>query len=169
MSHYKSKWIKLIAEENPNATAPLPAIHIVKSNKKRIRYNPKKEIMRKIITITSICVMGIMAARAQDHAVLAQDTMTVYRKKIDKLDKEIIHLLGDRMQAARTIGAYKVKHKVAVVQPDRFNKVLQQAVIEGEKVGLSADFVKKLYEDVHTESVRQEEELKQKAITQRKD
>lgn len=117
--------------------------------------------MRKIITITGICVMSIMTAMAQDHAT-PEDTMTVYRKKIDELDKQIIHLLGDRMRAARTIGAYKMKHNVAVVQPDRFNKVLQQAVVEGEKVGLSAAFINKLYEDVHAESVRQEEELKQK-------
>lgn len=118
--------------------------------------------MRKIITIAGIGMLGMLTARAQDQPVPVQDTMAVYRKKIDELDKEIIHLLGERMQAARIIGTYKMKHKVAVVQPDRFKKVLQQAIVEGEKVGLSADFVKQLYEDVHAESVRQEKELKQK-------
>jgi len=118
--------------------------------------------MRKIIAIIGISVMGIVAANAQDHTAPVQDTMTVYRKKIDELDKEIIHLLSERMQAAKAIGAYKMAHNVAVVQPDRFNKVLQQAIVQGEKAGLSAVFVKKLYEDVHTESVRQEEELKKK-------
>lgn len=125
--------------------------------------------MRKIVTTTGICLMSIITARAQDHAAPQQDTMTVYRQKIDELDREIIHLLGDRMQAARTIGAYKMKHNVSVVQPDRFKKVLQQAIAEGEKVGLSEDFVEKLYEDVHAESVRQEEELKRKNSTQTQD
>lgn len=120
------------------------------------------KIIHKIITIIGICFMGIVAAKAQDHVSSTSDTMTVYRKKIDELDKEIIHLLGERMQAARAIGAYKITHHVAVVQSDRFNKVLQQATAEGKKAGLSAVFVKRLYEDVHTESVRQEEELKQK-------
>ncbi|MEH6304316.1 chorismate mutase [Olivibacter sp. CPCC 100613] len=118
--------------------------------------------MRKIITLAGIGMLGMLTARAQDQPVPVQDTMAVYRKKIDELDKEIIHLLGERMQAARIIGTYKMKHNVAVVQPDRFKKVLQQAIVEGEKVGLSADFVKQLYEDVHAESVRQEKELKQK-------
>ncbi|WP_345231879.1 chorismate mutase [Olivibacter ginsenosidimutans] len=117
--------------------------------------------MRKIIITAGICFIGCVAAKAQGNTVPVQDTMTVYRKKIDELDKEIIHLLGERMQAAKAIGAYKMTHKVAVVQPDRFNKVLQQAITEGKKEGLSETFVKRLYEDVHAESVRQEEELKQ--------
>ncbi|WP_130854894.1 chorismate mutase [Olivibacter jilunii] len=118
--------------------------------------------MRKIITITGICIIGFVTGKAQSHLVSTQDTMATYRKRIDELDKEIIHLLGDRMQAARIIGAYKMKHNLAVVQPDRFKKVLQQAIAEGEKVGLPADFIKRLYEDVHAESVRQEKELEQK-------
>ena len=114
-----------------------------------------------MIIFVGICLMGITGVKAQDNAAPVVDTMTVYRKKIDELDKEIIHLLGERIQAAKAIGAYKMAHNVAVVQPDRFNKVLQQAITEGRKAGLSAAFVKKLYEGVHAESVRQEEELKQ--------
>lgn len=117
--------------------------------------------MRKIIITAGICFMGMMAAKAQDHTASALDTMTVYRKKIDELDKEIVQLLGQRMQAARAIGIYKMAHKVAVVQTDRFNKVLQQAIVEGKKVGLSEVFIKELYNNVHAEAIRQEEALKQ--------
>jgi len=120
----------------------------------------KKKIMHKIIIIFVICFMGITGVKAQDNAVPLADTMTIYRKKIDELDKKIIQLLGERIEAAKAIGAYKMAHNVAVVQPDRFKKVLQQAISEGQKVGLSAAFIRKLYAAVHAESVRQEEGLK---------
>jgi len=116
--------------------------------------------MHKIIIIFVICFMGITGVKAQDNAVPLADTMTIYRKKIDELDKKIIQLLGERIEAAKAIGAYKMAHNVAVVQPDRFKKVLQQAISEGQKVGLSAAFIRKLYAAVHAESVRQEEGLK---------
>ena len=117
--------------------------------------------MHKIIIIFVICFMGITGGvKAQDNAVPPADTMTIYRKKIDELDKKIIQLLGERIEAAKAIGAYKMAHNVAVVQPDRFKKVLQQAISEGQKVGLSAAFIRKLYAAVHAESVRQEEGLK---------
>ncbi len=80
--------------------------------------------MRKIIITAGICFMGAIGAKAQSTAAPVEDTMTVYRKKIDELDKEIIHLLGERMQAARAIGTYKMAHKVAVVQSNRFNVVV---------------------------------------------
>lgn len=99
-------------------------------------------------------------AQAQTQSVKV-DTMTVYREKIDQLDKQIIQLLGERMEAARAIGTYKMAHKIGVVQSNRFNEVLQRAIAEGRQLGLSEEFIKKLYEDVHAESVRQQEALKQ--------
>ena len=68
--------------------------------------------------------------------------------------------MGQRMEAARAIGVYKMDHKIAVVQSTRFNEVLQQAVAAGKAEGFSEEFVKALYEDLHKESVRQQEALK---------
>ncbi|HVI43420.1 MAG TPA: chorismate mutase [Chitinophaga sp.] len=105
--------------------------------------------------------MIIAAGYAQTSVVAnPQDTLTVFRAKIDRLDKEIIDLLGERMEAARAIGIYKMVHKVEVVQSNRFNEVLQRAVDHGKSKGLSEAFIKELYEDIHKESIRQQEALK---------
>jgi chorismate mutase len=105
--------------------------------------------------------MGLIAAHAQSQPAAKQDTLTLFRDKINQLDKEIVHLLGARMEAARVIGAYKLAHKMPVVQSNRFNEVLQQAISHGKEEGLSEEFIKALYEAIHKESIRQQEALKQ--------
>lgn len=89
------------------------------------------------------------------------DTLTLYRKKIDELDKEIIRLFGERMNAAKAIGVYKLNHHLPVVQAARFNDVLQAAVKQGAQYGLSENFIKNMYNNVHEESIRQQEALQQ--------
>ena len=96
-------------------------------------------------------------AKAQEAA--KKDTMSYYRKQIDTLDKQIIDLLGERMKAARAIGTYKLDHQIGVVQSARFEEVLQHAIERGKGQELSEEFVKALYNDVHKESIRQQEVL----------
>jgi chorismate mutase len=116
--------------------------------------------MNKIIIFTVLLTMGFLSANAQTPSATRQDTLTLFRAKINQLDKEIVRLLGERMQAARAIGAYKLAHKMEVMQSNRFNEVLQKAIDQGKKEGLSEEFIKALYESIHKESIRQQEGLK---------
>lgn len=116
--------------------------------------------MNKRIILVSVLAMGMMAAKAQAQTTAKQDTLTIFRDKINQLDQQLIQLLGERMEAARAIGAYKLVHKMEVVQTSRFNEVLQKAINNGKAAGLSEEFIKALYEDIHKESIRQQEALK---------
>ncbi|WP_343688326.1 chorismate mutase [Chitinophaga sp.] len=113
--------------------------------------------MKKRIFSTVFLAMGLVAAKAQQ-----QDTLSVNRAKINQLDKEIVHLLGQRMEAARAIGIYKQAHNMEVLQSNRFNEVLQKAIEAGKTEGLSEEFIRSLYEAIHKESIRQQEALKKK-------
>ncbi|HJT74161.1 MAG TPA: chorismate mutase [Chitinophaga sp.] len=117
--------------------------------------------MKKGLIITGMLLAGLVNANAQTQATSKQDTLTTFRGKINQLDKEIVHLLGERMAAARAIGTYKMNHKMEVTQSARFNEVLQKAISQGKEEGLSEEFIKALYEDIHKESIRQQEALKQ--------
>jgi len=90
------------------------------------------------------------------------DTMRYYRAQIDTLDKQIIDLIGQRTAAARAIGQYKMDHQIGVVQNKRFEKVLEDAIKRGKKNQLSETFIRSLFDQVHKESIRQEEALKLK-------
>lgn len=118
--------------------------------------------MTKSVILTGILAAGLCKAHAQSTTTQPVDTMTVYRAKINQLDQDLIKLLGQRMEAARAIGIYKMDHKMEVLQSNRFNEVLQKAIAAGATAGLSEAFIKELYEDIHKESIRQQEALKKR-------
>ena len=85
-----------------------------------------------------------------------------FRLQIDALDNHILELLAERMGVAREIGAYKLKHSMAVVQRDRFNKLLNAAAERAQSMGMSREFVHAIFSAIHEESVRQQLELEKR-------
>jgi chorismate mutase len=106
-------------------------------------------------------ITAVSFDKASAQSVNAKDTLSFYRAQIDSLDSQIVDLLGKRMSAARAIGMYKIDHHTGVVQSARFDEVLQNAIKHGMDLRLSEDFIRRLYNDIHKESIRQQEELKQ--------
>lgn len=113
---------------------------------------------RKLLVFILIAATSFSKAKAQ--TTNAKDTLGYYRAQIDTLDSQIVDLLGKRMSAARAIGIYKMDHQIGVVQSARFEEVLQKAIRHGKDVQLSEDFIRALYNDIHKESISQQEELK---------
>lgn len=80
--------------------------------------------------------------------------LDVYRDEIDRIDDEIVALLGRRMEVAGRIGELKQRAGMPVVQPARYNALMARRAEEGERVGLRPEFLRKVFGAVHEESVR---------------
>ena len=85
--------------------------------------------------------------------------ITMLRKQIDELDNQLIDLLAKRMRVCREIGQYKKEHNMTVLQTARYNEILEKRGAQGALCGMGAKFVKKIFEEVHEESVRQQIEI----------
>ena len=83
----------------------------------------------------------------------------VLRKQIDELDNQLIELLAKRMRVCREIGQYKKEHNMTVLQTSRYNEILDKRRAQGALCGMSADFIRSVFEEVHEESVRQQMEI----------
>jgi chorismate mutase len=81
------------------------------------------------------------------------------RFQIDECDNNIIDILAKRMRISREIAVYKREHNMTVVQPSRYNEILDKRVAQGMLCGMSADFLKTIFEAIHEESVHQQLEL----------
>ena len=81
------------------------------------------------------------------------------RSEIDGLDEQLVALLGQRMAVCRAIANYKQSHAMAVVQPERYNEMLQLRGQNGGNLGLDGDFMHQIFCIIHEESVRQQMEL----------
>lgn len=89
----------------------------------------------------------------------ATESLTALRKQIDELDNTLMELLTKRMRISREIAEYKKQHNMRVVQTGRYNEILDKRGAQGALCGMDADFVKKVYEAIHEESVRQQMEI----------
>ena len=85
--------------------------------------------------------------------------ITMLRKQIDELDNQLMDLLDKRMRVCREIGQYKKEHNMTVLQTARYNEILEKRGAQGALCGMGAKFVKKIFEEVHEESVRQQIEI----------
>lgn len=101
----------------------------------------------------------LVVRNAEAGDVHCQVLLSQSRVCIDQLDRNIVEMLGLRMQTTDLIGQVKREFDVNVLQPKRWEKVLENVTDEGVKNGLNQKFIEKLYNVVHQESIRRQSEL----------
>ena len=83
----------------------------------------------------------------------------ILRKQIDELDNQLMELMAKRMRVCREIGQYKKEHNMTVLQAARYNEILEKRGAQGALCGMDPQFVAKVFEGIHEESVRQQMEI----------
>ena len=96
------------------------------------------------------------------NTAASTESLDVLRHQIDEIDNSLIEMLAKRMRISREIGQYKREHDMTVVQTTRYNEILDKRGAQGVLCGMSADFIKAVFEAVHEESVRQQIEIMNK-------
>ena len=81
------------------------------------------------------------------------------RQHINQLDDELIQILGERMKIAEMLGEYKRENNITILQTNRWNEILERALINGEKFGLSKEFIVKYFDAVHMESINHQNKI----------
>lgn len=101
-------------------------------------------------------ILGLLVIR--DGSVTTEGIHEL-RKQIDELDNQLMELLAKRMRVCREIGQYKKEHNMTVLQTVRYNEIQNKRGAQGVLCGMDPDFVRKIFEEVHEESVRQQMEI----------
>jgi chorismate mutase len=81
------------------------------------------------------------------------------RTEIDKLDEELIDILARRMMIVEEIGNYKKKHSITILQLKRWSEIIRDRVNAGVHLGLSRNFLLKLLESLHEESIQRQTDV----------
>ena len=82
--------------------------------------------------------------------------LQVLRAEIDQLDKQLWEIIGQRAELVRQIGEWKRQHGEQVVQPERWQQVVEHCIAQGKQHGLSETVIREVMEALHKESVRVE-------------
>lgn len=85
--------------------------------------------------------------------------LEVLRQQINHLDDELMQILSQRMKIADKIGAYKKDNNITILQTNRWNEILERVADNGEKLGLSREFITKYFDAVHMESINHQKKV----------
>ena len=75
------------------------------------------------------------------------ESMSDIRAEIDRLDHQVIALLGQRFAYVKAASKFKTS-ETTVKAPERLKAMLQQRRVWAKEEGLSADAIEKMYQDL---------------------
>jgi len=118
--------------------------------------NPDKALSDSAQQITPDQLHGILNRLVIRSGAPIDDELSMLRQQIDDCDHELLAVLARRMSVSREIGCFKKAHNLRVVQPARYQDVMKARLEEGRQLGLDEDFIQRLMQAIHEESVRQQ-------------
>lgn len=75
------------------------------------------------------------------------------RQQINQYDEELLQILSKRMRIAEQIAEYKRANNITILQPGRWQEILDRTIAQSEKLGLSETFIAQYMDVVHMESI----------------
>lgn len=101
-------------------------------------------------------ILNLLVIRKETQTT---ENLNELRKQIDECDNDLIQVLAKRMRVAREIGTYKKEHGMTILQTGRYSEILEKRGSQGSLCGMGSEFIKKVFEAIHEESVRQQMEI----------
>ena len=101
-------------------------------------------------------ILNLLVIRKETYTT---ESLNELRKQIDECDDNLIQELSKRMRVAREIGVFKKEHNMTVLQTGRYSEILDKRGSQGALCGISPTCVRKIFEAIHEESVRQQLEI----------
>ncbi len=84
------------------------------------------------------------------------------RARVDRIDDYIIELLSERMGISEQIGSLKKVNHLAIHQSERWAYIVKRALEKGRTGGLTEEFLLKLFQQIHNESIRHQSNVMEK-------
>jgi chorismate mutase len=70
-----------------------------------------------------------------------------------------MEILDKRMGVSRKIGEYKKLNNFTILQSSRWDELLRKRIAEAEEKGMSEEFITKIYQAIHQESINHQNKV----------
>jgi chorismate mutase len=97
--------------------------------------------------------------RARDAAITDKEVkkkIARLRAEISQTDSQIIEDLAERVRRAEEIGRLKQEHNIPVLQLTRWEHLLKDHMAKAEQLGLESEFIKAIFELIHTHAIKRQ-------------
>ncbi len=97
--------------------------------------------------------------KIRNHNVNYLDSLEILRKVIDEKDKDLVKTLSERMKVVKLIGEIKKENNILILQNNRWESILKNMVLLGEKYEMNTEFVESIFKSIHQESIYQQSKV----------
>ncbi len=104
-------------------------------------------------------LLNQLVVRREKGNFVFQHKLEELRSEIDKLDAELIEILAQRLNMVDEIGRYKLHNNIAIYQVKRWTNILQNRLEIGENQGINTEFLMKILQLVHKESIQRQTQI----------
>ncbi|MBL0232369.1 MAG: bifunctional 3-deoxy-7-phosphoheptulonate synthase/chorismate mutase type II [Chitinophagaceae bacterium] len=81
------------------------------------------------------------------------------RQQINHIDDELVQMLSRRMKISEQIGKYKKDNNITILQTNRWNEIIEKALVKADRMGLSREFITRYFDAVHMESINHQKKV----------
>lgn len=104
-------------------------------------------------------LISSLIIRKREGNIDFESKLEELRTEIDKIDTELINILSRRMELVDEIGNYKSDHNITILQLKRWRNIVEDRLKSGIDSGLNKEFLQRLLEIVHIESIQRQTEI----------
>lgn len=128
-------------------------------------YQPDKALTDAKQQIKPIALQHLLdnlIIRERTGDVVFETKLEEYRSEIDRLDAEMIQILARRLDIIDSIGNYKKENNITILQLKRWSNIMQERLENGKNLGVDSEFLFKILELVHKESIARQTHIYEK-------
>lgn len=83
-----------------------------------------------------------------------QNSLSGIRKQFDDIDRQLMELLGQRVQLSKQIARVKKLKNIPIVQEENWDKKMKKRLRENKRIKLNPDYLEQVFSIIHKESIR---------------
>ncbi len=115
--------------------------------------SPGEALSDKSQQLTVPAFIGLIDEMFNSMCDRSNNVLEELRAEVDTMDNLLIWALTNRMKLAGEIAGVKSSTEMQLLQPGRWEKVLEKAMSLARDSGLRPAFIQKLFDDIHNESL----------------
>jgi len=104
-------------------------------------------------------ILNTLIIRQPKNTTDTLSSLQELRSRVDRIDDYIIELMCERMGISEEIGNFKNEHQLTLHQSERWAQIVKRALAKGTTGGLTEEFILKLFQQIHNESIRHQEKV----------
>ncbi len=125
--------------------------------------NPEVALSDAKQQVTPARLTGILDEIVWRHAEAANKEfahgLESLRGEIDELDSQLIDVLAARMNLVDEIAELKKRNDVTILQVSRYQEMLENRLQRAAQKGMSPEFIKLIFEQIHQNSIKRQEHI----------